>query len=149
MTKITLRKVLYDDKNLLFEWRNINELVQLSFLRQKVTLIEHNEWFDQRVNNPLFDLRIIQLNNKDIGLVRMEGEQGSCEVSIYLIPGNQGKGFGFKALSKAINENTSFNTFNANVQIKNNQSQKLFLKLNFIEISRDREFIQYQRVKKL
>ena len=67
MTKITLRKVLYDVKNLLFEWRNINELVQLSFLRQKVTLIEHNEWFDQRVNNPLFDLRIIQLNNKDIG----------------------------------------------------------------------------------
>ena len=148
MTDISLRKVVLDDKDLLFEWRNMNELVALSFFKKKVTFIEHSEWFAQKLNSPSSDLHIIQLNNEDIGLVRMESSDQGCEVSIYLIPGNEGKGYGFKALYRALNKNKSFTTFYANVQLTNIPSQKLFLKLNFVEVSRDSEFIQYRRSKK-
>ena len=148
MNDINLRKVFIDDEDLLFQWRNIDELIALSYLKKKVTLVEHSEWFSHKLNNPLSNLRIIQFKNKDIGLIRMESLEKGCEVSIYLIPGNEGKGFGFKALSNAINENESFNTFYANVQLKNIPSQKLFLKLSFIEVSRNSEFIQYKRSRK-
>ena len=145
MFEVCLRKINSDDKNLLFEWRNLNELVALSYFKNKVTLIEHTRWFNQKLISTDSDLNIIQLNNTDIGLIRIEMSIKGCEVSIYLIPGNEGKGYGYKALSMALSKNKSCSSFYANVQLKNISSQKLFLKLKFKEVSRDNEFIFYQK----
>ena len=145
MFEVCLRKINSDDKNLLFEWRNLNELVALSYFKNKVTPIEHTRWFNQKLISTDSDLNIIQLNNTDIGLIRIEMSIKGCEVSIYLIPGNEGKGYGYKALSMALSKNKSCSSFYANVQLKNISSQKLFLKLKFKEVSRDNEFIFYQK----
>jgi len=146
MLDIHLRSATDRDENLLFKWRNINELVALSYYQNKVTLDEHKKWFRNKINSPSCELFIIQLNNQDIGLIRIDIRQEDGEVTIYLIPGNEGMGFGYKSLSQALKSiKTNCKAFIAKVQINNIPSQKLFTKLDFKEISRDSKIILYKK----
>jgi len=144
MAKLILRSASFDDKKLLFVWRNISELVQLSYSKKNVTIEEHNSWFNKKLKSPDCNLHIIEVDNIGIGLIRMDFKNNICELSIYLIPGNQGKGFGFEALSIALyNYKHMAYKYAAKVQTRNIPSQKLFLKLGFIESYRDNDFINY------
>jgi RimJ/RimL family protein N-acetyltransferase len=144
--EITLRCVTKNDENLLFEWRNINELVALSYYQKKVTIKEHKKWLVEKLISSDCELFIIQKNNEGIGLIRMDLNVNKYELSIYLIPGSQGMGFGFIALSQLLKslKNKAYQ-YIAKVQITNIPSQKLFIKLNFIETSRDNSFIIYKK----
>jgi len=147
MDDIHLRDATINDKLLVFEWRNIDTLVALSSQQKKVTLQEHQQWFKRKIVDLNCKLLIIQLKNENIGLIRIESEQGECEITIYLIPGYEGQGFGHVALSQAI-DNCTLNckSYLAKVQSKNIPSQKLFQKLGFSESSENDAFILYNKI---
>ena len=147
MDDIHLRDATIYDKLLVFEWRNIDTLVALSSHQKKVTLQEHQQWFKRKIVDLNCKLLIIQLKNENIGLIRIESEQGECEITIYLIPGYEGQGFGHTALSQAI-DNCTLNckSYLAKVQSKNVPSQKLFQKLGFSEASENDAFILYNKI---
>jgi RimJ/RimL family protein N-acetyltransferase len=147
MDDIHLRDATIYDKLLVFEWRNIDTLVALSSHQKKVTLQEHQQWFKRKIADLNCKLLIIQLKNENIGLIRIESEQGECEITIYLIPGYEGQGFGHVALSQAI-DNCTLNckSYLAKVQSKNIPSQKLFQKLGFSEASENDAFILYNKI---
>ena len=147
MDDIHLRDATIYDKLLVFEWRNIDTLVALSSQQKKVTLQEHQQWFKRKIVDLNCKLLIIQLKNENIGLIRIESEQGECEITIYLIPGYEGQGFGHVALSQAI-DNCTLNckSYLAKVQSKNTPSQKLFQKLEFSKVSENDAFILYNKV---
>ena len=147
MNAIHLRDVTINDKLLVFEWRNIDTLVALSSQQKKVTLQEHQQWFKRKIVDLNCKLLIIQLKNENIGLIRIESEQRECEVTIYLIPGYEGQGFGHVALSQAI-DNCTLNckSYLAKVQSKNIPSQKLFQKLGFSKASENDAFILYNKI---
>lgn len=147
MDDIHLRDATINDKLLVFEWRNIDTLVALSSQQKKVTLQEHQQWFKRKIVDLNCKLLIIQLKNENIGLIRIESEQGECEITIYLIPGYEGQGFGHVALSQAI-DNCTLNckSYLAKVQSKNIPSQKLFQKLGFSEASENNAFILYNKI---
>ena len=147
MDDIHLRDATINDKLLVFEWRNIDTLVALSSQQKKVTLQEHQQWFKRKIVDLNCKLLIIQLKNENIGLIRIESEQGECEITIYLIPGYEGQGFGHVALSQAI-DNCTLNckSYLAKVQSKNIPSQKLFQKLGFSEASENDAFILYNKI---
>jgi RimJ/RimL family protein N-acetyltransferase len=147
MDDIHLRDATINDKLLVFEWRNIDTLVALSSQQKKVTLQEHQQWFKRKIADLNCKLLIIQLKNENIGLIRIESEQGECEVTIYLIPGYEGRGFGHAALSQAI-DNCTLNckSYLAKVQSKNAPSQKLFQKLGFSKASENNAFILYNKI---
>ena len=147
MDDIHLRDATINDKLLVFEWRNIDTLVALSSQQKKVTLQEHQQWFKRKIVDLNCKLLIIQLKNENIGLIRIESEQGECEVTIYLIPGYEGQGFGHTALSQAI-DNCTLNckSYLAKVQSKNIPSQKLFQKLGFSKTSENNAFILYNKI---
>ena len=147
MDDIHLRDATINDKLLVFEWRNIATLVALSSQQKKVTLQEHQQWFKRKIVDLNCKLLIIQLKNENIGLIRIESEQGECEITIYLIPGYEGQGFGHVALSQAI-DNCTLNckSYLAKVQSKNIPSQKLFQKLGFSESSENDAFILYNKI---
>ena len=147
MDDIHLRDATIYDKLLVFEWRNIDTLVALSSHQKKVTLQEHQQWFKKKIADLNCKLLIIQLKNENIGLIRIESEQGECEITIYLIPGYEGQGFGYAALSQAIDNCTlDCKSYLAEVQIKNIPSQKLFQKLEFSKVSENDAFILYNKV---
>lgn len=147
MNDIHLRDATISDEILIFEWRNIGTLVALSSQQKKVTLQEHQQWFKRKIIDLNCKLLIIQLKNENIGLIRIESEQGECEITIYLIPGHEGQGFGYVALSKAI-DNCTLNckSYLAKVQSKNIPSQKLFQKLGFSKASENNAFILYNKI---
>ena len=147
MNNIYLREATINDELLVFEWRNIDSLVALSSKQKKVTLQEHQQWFKKKIADLNCKLLIIQLKNENIGLIRIESEQGECEITIYLIPGYEGQGFGHTALSQAI-DNCTLNckSYLAKVQSKNIPSQKLFQKLGFSEASENDAFILYNKI---
>jgi UDP-glucose 4-epimerase len=144
--KINLRDANSEDEDTLFEWRNIDELVALSYYKKKVTITEHRQWFQNKLNSNLCTLLIVQLDGLNIGLIRMDSKRSECEVTIYLIPGYGGKGYGSKALSIALYKmDIKCKSYIAKVQTVNIPSQKLFEKLGFKETSRDTAFIVYQK----
>jgi len=146
MNNIFLRDATINDELLIFEWRNIDALVALSSKQKKVTLQEHQQWFKKKIVDLNCKLLIIQLKNKNIGLIRLELEQGECNITIYLIPGHEGQGFGYIALSQMIDNCTlDCKSYLAEVQIKNIPSQKLFQKLGFLKVSEDDNFILFNK----
>ena len=104
MNDICLRDATINDELLVFEWRNIDALVALSSMQKKVTLQEHQQWFKRKILDLNCKLLIIQLEDKNIGLIRLELEQGECRITIYLVPGYEGQGFGYVALSRVIDK---------------------------------------------
>ena len=139
MTDINLREVNHIDENLLFNWRNIDELVALSYHQKKVTRTEHRLWLSKSLDSRDIELTIIQLGARDIGLIRLvESELGS-RVSIYLIPGNEGKGYGFKALSLALNQSQLGSCFYANIHWKNRVPKSSPKHEGFLHIARFKE----------
>ena len=145
MSEVALRSAKSDDEDLLFEWRNIDELVALSYYREKVSIEEHHAWFRNKLASSSCSLLIIQVNGNDAGLIRLEQDQGRYEVTIYLIPGNEGKGYGSLALAQALSQNNICEQYQARVQLGNVPSQKLFTRLGFVEVSRDDQFILYHK----
>jgi RimJ/RimL family protein N-acetyltransferase len=146
MDDIHLRDATIYDKLLVFEWRNIDTLVALSSHQKKVTLQEHQQWFKKKIADLNCKLLIIQLKEKSIGLIRLELEQEECKITIYLIPGYEGQGFGYAALSQAIDNCTlDCKSYLAEVQIKNIPSQKLFQKLGFSKTFENDVFIFYNK----
>ena len=146
MKNICLRDATINDQQMIFEWRNIDALVALSSKQKKVTLQEHQQWFKKKIEDSNCKLLIIQLGNKSIGLIRLELEQGEGKITIYLIPGYEGQGFGYEALSQMIdNCPDACESYLAEVQSKNIPSQKLFQKLGFFKVSESDAFILYNR----
>ena len=148
MNNIILRNASINDELLLYKWRNITELVMLSSNQKKVTFNEHKIWFRKKIQDSNCKILIIQLNEKDIGLIRLEIEDKlNCRISIYLLPGYEGQGHGYVALSQVINSGT-FNCkfYFAEVQNKNIQSQKFFKKLGFsISSKKDKKSMLFRR----
>ena len=71
MSDICLRDATINDELLVFEWRNIDSLVALSSKQKKVTLQEHQQWFKRKILDLNCKLLIIQLEDKNIGLIRL------------------------------------------------------------------------------
>ena len=143
---IILREASLEDESLLFKWRNIDELVLLSYLKKKVDFDEHHQWFINRVSSNSCKLLIVRIEEIDIGLVRVELNNDECEISIYLIPSYEGKGYGSKALALALDRCSSLcGCYKAIIQKKNVSSINLFKKLGFIEIYQDDVFATYSK----
>lgn len=143
---IILREASLEDESLLFKWRNIDELVLLSYLKKKVDFDEHHQWFINRVGSNSCKLLIVCIEEIDIGLVRVDLNDDECEISIYLIPSYEGKGYGSKALALALDRcSTLCSCYKAIVQKKNVSSINLFKKLGFIEIYQDDVFATYSK----
>lgn len=147
MNNVCLRDATIKDELLVFEWRNIENLVALSSKQKKVTFEEHKEWFKKKIKNSKCRILIIQLKNKNIGLIRLELEnKKNCKISIYLIPGYEGQGFGSAALSQVLNSDTiKCNSYLADVQISNISSQKFFQKLGFSKSLKNSSSILFKK----
>lgn len=99
---ICLHEASADDCDLLFQWRNLPEIVNLSSSKAKVSRSEHERWFKNALQNPNFHIFIILENEIPIGQVRFELIQTTeAEISIYLLPGKSGRGIGVAVIQSA------------------------------------------------
>lgn len=132
---ISLRRAGPQDCQLLFEWRNLPEIVHLSSSRRRVNHNEHNNWFASALSDRTKILFIIEKGGFPVGQIRFEINCAKeAEISAYLIPGQSGRGVGVVAIDMACNllfQQTKVEIIIANIRDDNRKSIAAFSKCGF------------------
>ena len=135
--KIKIKKVVYDDANLLL--RIHNTAVKNGYFASKkiVKKKDHLNWFKQKLKSKKSYIFIGIFNNKKFGYVRFDEIKSKLyEVSIGNLPFFYGRGLGSIMLRSSIKK---FSKIKNNVKIVsvvkkfNIRSEKCFLKNNFVK----------------
>ena len=128
-----IRKVKLKDCIQLFNWVNTADSLSVKIENQKqITLIDHNKWFIERMNDPDTNIWIIE-NKKQIpiGQIRFQKKiDNYFDIDIYLEKDERKKGMASKALNLAIHK-VNFNSFRAIIKKSNKKSYNFFLKNGF------------------
>lgn len=90
-----LVNVTKDDCDLLFNWVNDYEVRANSFNTDEIKYDEHVKWFESMIKKDISSMYILEIQNKKIGLVRLD----KISIDKYLINYSiareyRGKGFG-------------------------------------------------------
>lgn len=94
LSTIDVRLAREDDSADLLAWRNAPHVRAVSNNAGCITEDAHAQWFSSVLANPRRRLLIGSRDGKPVGVVRFDMEADSAEVSIYLVPGAEGRGHG-------------------------------------------------------
>jgi len=135
--KIVLRPFSYDDKEMLFEWRNTPFLIKNSTSGRMVSWDEHCQWFDEIYHQELTKVFIIQYGQQPIGQIRFEYiRNNQYQITIYLLEKYTGQGLGYISLKKGMDimtKDVGDVEFMALVKKGNQPSYSLFRQVGFKE----------------
>ncbi len=131
-----LRQIKEDDKDLLFNWRNMDQIVALSSTQRKVEYTEHSKWFSSVLNSDNILAFIIENDSQNsIGHLRFEKyNNNECTITVYLVPSRTGKGLGTEAILKGCivaSKRLNISKVIANVRTENLAGQSAFKKAGF------------------
>ena len=144
---IFIRNAEKKDSLLLLKWFNEADSLKFKIKTQKRISIEnHNKWFDERLIDTKTYIWIIQdKNNNSIGQIRFQKlDEKFYDIDIYIARENRKKGIASKALSLAENK-AGVKPLRAIVNNYNNTSRVFFLKNGFKINSENKSFIQLVR----
>jgi RimJ/RimL family protein N-acetyltransferase len=101
MSAIQLRAATIDDMESLFHWRNAPEVRATSFSTEEIPWASHQAWFRRMLDDTSRHLLIGEIGDDAIGVIRFDIVAAEAEISIYLVPGLSGRGFGTQLLQAA------------------------------------------------
>lgn len=136
---IKIRRVVEEDSEILFEWRNNPEIFKYSLNPNKVSLENHQNWFRKILKDSQCVFYMCIVNDTRCGSVRYHlSEDGTeAEVSISVAPEFWGRGIASSMLSHTENclkAETNVTVINATVLNDNKASMKLFSKAEFLPV---------------
>ncbi len=146
MNKISTRKVILEDRKIIWEWWNDPLTRKMMKLNEYVSWDNHVKWFDNTINSDKRILFISIEDSKKVGVVRfdLKGED-IYEVSININPYFRSKGYGNKILKSSLNEFLSMELkvkkLFAMFKIINKASKKVFLNNQFILIRNPNKYL--------
>lgn len=98
---VTVRAAGPADCDAVHAWRNAEDNRRYSIDPQPIDLEHHRRWYADLLANPDRVLLIGEDSNRPVGVVRLDMAAIEAELSIYLVPGEHGKGYGGALLSLA------------------------------------------------
>ena len=98
-TKRFLRKAEPEDVNLLFQWVNDPETRQNSFDSHTISYEEHENWFNNMMQNPNRIQYIMMDGDVPVGQIRLDISGDEAEISYSIAPDKRGKGYGKQIIS--------------------------------------------------
>ncbi len=138
---VILRPLSYDDKEMIFEWRNTPFLIKNSTSGRTVSWDEHCQWFDKIYGHTLAKIFIIQHGDQPIGQIRFEPiRNNQYQTTIYLLEKYTGQGLGLISLKKGMDimiKDMGDIEFIAFVKKGNQPSDSLFREAGFKETNDD------------
>jgi RimJ/RimL family protein N-acetyltransferase len=137
MVKVKIRRATEEDREILLEWRNDEEVRRQSFTTEIIPAETHNEWFAKVLSSKNTLLLMAQdLKKKPIGQVRFDLDpvQGEVLVNISIAKGSRGKGISEEVLRTALSylkKERSFLKVIALVKAQNRPSLQMFERVGF------------------
>ncbi len=99
--RFTLRPATAEDCRDVYEWRNAPENRRHSHSAEIIEYATHKAWFDRVLEDPDRMLLIATLDDRSVAVVRFDMEGRSAVISIYLVPGSHGQGWGAGVIRQA------------------------------------------------
>ena len=97
-----LRRVTEQDRDLLFQWANDEDVRKSSFSSGKISYEEHCEWFDKMMKNEQCIQWILEANNQPVGQIRINIDGENAEIGYSVCRERRGEGFGKLMLNLAM-----------------------------------------------
>lgn len=97
---IILRRATLADCESIFNWRNAEETRQFSSTTSRVSIEEHRVWFGKTLENPDRQLLIGEFDQQAVGVLRFDRDEKCAAISVYLVPGNYGRGIGGRLIEQ-------------------------------------------------
>lgn len=139
--EVLLKKATHDDCRQLYEWRNAPQTRYYFNNPDPIKWEDHVQWFQQVVDRPDRILLIGYVDSDPVGVLRYDLRGCEAEVSIYLVPGKTGRGFGPALLREGNRyiqtDQPGVNRIVAQVLPENKASIRAFEKAHF-RLSRQR-----------
>ena len=134
INKIFSRLVQKKDQNQLLKWANDISVRRASKRKKKISFIEHEKWFNKKLNNQNSIMYIFCIKKKFVGQVRFDKVKNKNFISYSVDKEYRRKGYGKEILKKAINKikkQIKFKEVYAKVMKNNIASLKIFESLSF------------------
>lgn len=133
---LKIRKAKKDDTLSTFNWCNNPIVRAYSFSKDKISFKDHQNWFEEKLDNKDCIYLILELHKIPIGSVRFDKINNEAIISYLIDPNFHGKGYGKIILSKSIkfikevlNEEVTY--ISGKVNSENLPSINIFKKLDF------------------
>ncbi len=92
--EVRLRRAGADDMRNVYEWRNDESTRRHSHSSSAIPYDDHQRWFQRVLADPQRALLIAEDQGRPVGVLRYDVQQDGALVSIYLVPGCGGAGYG-------------------------------------------------------
>lgn len=127
---VTVRPVAAEEARKIWEWRNAPEIRATAVNPAEIQWDDHSAWFARRIIDPQTAMLIGTARGAEVGFVRFDLDGDTATVSIFLAPGQAGRGLG-RALLQAgerwiIARHPGIRRFHADVRPENGTSIALF-----------------------
>lgn len=96
--EVCLRRAEIGDCWQLFTWRNHPETRRFSFDSRALDRKTHERWFTAVLSDPDRELLIAEQHGRPIGVLRYDIADARARISVYLVPGMAGQGWGRRIL---------------------------------------------------
>ncbi len=133
---IEIRIANEQDMDICFEWANDVEVRRNSINQEPILYENHYNWFREKLNDKNTIFYIGQINSIPFGQVRIDRKGGYGYINYTIDRKFRGMGLGKILVSKVINLHKDFKWI-AYVKNNNNQSKRIFEKLNFTKKSEE------------
>lgn len=92
--KVYLRDITEQDRDLLFQWANDEDVRKNSFSTRKIAYEEHCRWFDKMMQNENCVQWILQADDESVGQIRISIDGENAEIGYSVCAERRGEGFG-------------------------------------------------------
>jgi RimJ/RimL family protein N-acetyltransferase len=139
MEQLVFRKAIFSDSECYYNWLNDSAVRKQSFNSDLITWEQHNNWFQEKINDPNYSFYLFQTDNRNlIGQVRLQQiDNINSIIGVSVSNDYRGLGYGSKILKMAcidyLKNHPNF-IINAYIKADNISSKSIFEKSGFIFI---------------
>ena len=140
-----LRKAGWQDKDLLYRWRNDSAVRAVSFQPAAISIAEHEAWFRAKLEDADSSIYILEIEKEPAGQARLDRHDGAAYISYSISGSFRGQGYG-KLLLQLLENEAAKESLVLVGQVKkdNVASQVIFQSLGYEERETE-EFFEYRK----
>lgn len=136
MQPLSLREVTVSDARLLYDWHNDPQTRAVSFGSARVPWNGHVTWLDRALRSPEVSMRIAELGDIAIGVVRLERADLRVTISVTVAPTSRGQNLAVPLIWAGVDlaRGLGVQAVDAFIRPENLASRRAFASAGFVEV---------------